>query len=74
MTGSADMPILFVSGEDDPVGGFGKGVKKVYKQFQKLHITDLSLKLYPKGRHEILNETNREEVFADLGNWLEEHL
>lgn len=68
---SRDMPMLFISGEDDPVGGFGKGVKKVYKQFQKLHMTDLSLKLYPKGRHEILNEINRLDVFSDIGNWLE---
>ncbi len=71
---SREMPVLFVSGGDDPVGGFGKGVKKVYQQFQKLQINDLSLKLYPKGRHEILNEINRLDVFTHIGDWLEERI
>lgn len=69
-----DMPILFISGKDDPVGNFGKGVKKVYQQFENLGITDLSLKLYEGGRHEILNETNRQDVFSYLGTWLLERI
>lgn len=63
--GPADLPILFISGEDDPVGNFGKGVKKVYKRFKKHH-TNVSFKLYPHARHEILNETIKDEVYQDI--------
>lgn len=60
-----DLPILFISGEDDPVGNYGKGVKKVYKLFKKHH-TNLSFKLYPHARHEILNEAIKDEVYQDV--------
>lgn len=63
--GPKDLPIFFISGEDDPVGNFGKGVKKVYKKFKKHH-TNVSLKLYPHARHEILNEPIKDEVFQDI--------
>lgn len=66
-------PVALFSGEADPVGGMGKGVKKVYQLFQQAGCTDLSLKLYPGARHEILNETNRQEVYRDMLLWLEDH-
>lgn len=67
------LPVLFVSGADDPVGGFGKGVRKVFEKYQRAGIQDVSLRLYTRDRHEILNETDREQVFEDLLNWLEAH-
>lgn len=65
-----DLPILLVSGEDDPVGDLGEGVKKVYQMFQKAGIRDVVCRLYKNDRHEILNETDRETVFEDILLWL----
>jgi len=67
-------PICFFSGGRDPVGKNGAGVKKVYAFFKDAGCTDLSMKLYPDGRHEMLNEINREEVYTDVLDWLEAHL
>ena len=61
---------LVVSGENDPVGGFGKGVRYVYDNLKKKGV-DVELKLYPGARHELFFETNRDEVFADLIKWVE---
>ena len=69
-----DLPILLTSGEDDPVGNMGKGVKKVYEQLVKSGKYDTEIKLYPNMRHEILNETERNEVFADIVDWINRHL
>lgn len=68
-----DLPLLIISGEMDPVGDFGKGVKKVYKLYTGAGIADVTLKLIPGARHELLNEINRKEVFEILANWLEAH-
>lgn len=69
-----ELPLLFVSGEQDPVGNFGKGVEKVFENYRLCGIKDLSLKLYKEDRHEILNETDREVVYRDLYEWIEHHL
>ena len=66
-----DLPIYFISGDEDPVGDYGKGVVKAYNSFLKAGLSDVSLKLYHGGRHEILNETNKAEVFADVLSWLQ---
>lgn len=65
-----ELPVFFVSGEDDPVGGFGNGVKKVYAQFEKLGMKNMSIKLYPDDRHEILNELDRDIVYEDITKWI----
>jgi alpha-beta hydrolase superfamily lysophospholipase len=65
------LPILLFSGTDDPVGFNGAGVRKVHDAFRAAGIKDLSLKLYDGGRHEMLNEINREEVAGDVIAWLE---
>lgn len=65
-----ELPIYLIAGEDDPVGNYGKGVKKVYSQLLKYGQKDTEIKLYPKGRHEILNEINKEEVYQDVLNWI----
>ena len=69
-----NLPVFLISGEDDPVGDYGKGVRKVEAILRKAGIRDLSCRLYPGGRHEILNETNRREVYGDVWDWLRKHL
>lgn len=66
-----NLPIFFVSGQDDPVGNFGKGVEHIYRKYRNAGISDVSIKLYKNDRHEILNETDRWDVFEDLYQWLE---
>ena len=66
-----DLPILFLSGDEDPVGSFGKGVRAAYEAFRKAGMQDVSLRLYPGGRHEMLHEKDAESVKADLLAWIE---
>ena len=68
------LPIYIFSGDKDPVGEMGKGVKKVAKNYKKASVQDVTLKLYKGGRHEMLNEANRKEVQKDLLNWLNERI
>lgn len=65
-----DLPIFFVSGAADPVGNMGKGVQEAYDKFKTAGMQDLSIKLYENDRHEILNELDRETVYADLYQWM----
>ena len=67
-------PVLLLSGDRDPVGGMGKGVRKVQNMFLDAGCTDVTLKLYPGGRHEMFHEVNQQEVFQDLLAWLEDRL
>ena len=64
------MPILLMSGSMDPIGDYSKGVEEVYKTLKKTGHKYVTLKLYEGARHEILNETNRKEVYNDIINWL----
>ena len=64
-----DLPILFLSGSDDPVGNYGKGVDKAYKDFKKAGIKNLSIKMYPGLRHDILNEKSKNEIYEDVSSW-----
>ena len=66
-------PVLMFSGDMDPVGDYGKGVQKVFEMIQHAGVQDVHLKLYPGGRHEMLNEVNRAEVYADVLAWCEAH-
>lgn len=66
------MPVLFISGDADPVGNWGKGVRTVYSRFKDVGMQDVTLKLYPGGRHEMLNELNKQDVWNDVLSWLEE--
>ena len=67
-----ELPILFVSGDNDPVGDNGEGVKKAFNLLKRVGVKDVSLKLFEGDRHEVLNEVNRNEVFEYIGNWLDE--
>lgn len=69
-----DLPVYFFSGDRDPVGGNGKGVQEVADAFEAAGVADITCRLYPEGRHEMLNEINRDEVVADLVGWLDAHL
>ena len=71
---NANTPIFFVSGSMDPVGEFGRGVRRACRSFQKAGMREVSMKLYPGLRHEILNEGCREAVYADVCRWLERHI
>lgn len=68
------LPVFFVAGEEDPVGNYGRGVETCYKQFKDLGFADVSMKLYPGDRHEILNELDRAVVFDDIRAWLDERV
>lgn len=68
-----EKPVYIFSGDRDPVGIYGKGVRKLYEYYRRLKLNDVELKLYPGGRHETLNDINRDEVTADLIDWLERH-
>ena len=65
------LPILVTSGGNDPVGEFGKGPRMVAEAYRKTGIQDVTLKLYPGNRHEILNELDKETVYNDLLAWIE---
>ena len=64
-----DLPVLIFAGDKDPVGDFGKGIKRLYECYKELGIHDLKYKLYKNGRHEMLNESNKDEVILDILNW-----
>ena len=68
-----DAPILIISGDNDPVGDNGKGVRKVYERLHKAGVDHLEMVLYEGARHEILHEINRQEVFEDLYEWVAEN-
>ena len=65
------LPVLFISGEDDPVGNFGKGVRKVFQKYKDAGHKQVSLRLFRGMRHEILHETNRALVFDELLEWIQ---
>ena len=67
------LPMFIVSGKDDPVGNFGKGVKQVYEDYQAKGIKDIVMKLYVDDRHEILNETDKHAVYVDILTWMDQH-
>ena len=68
---SSDLPIFLISGDKDPVGNYGKGVKRVY-ELLKANVKNVELKLNPDCRHEIHNDTCKDEMFSDILNFLNE--
>lgn len=65
-----DLPVLFVAGGDDPVGNYGSGVKQAGEEFRKTGMRDVTVRLFPLARHEILNEINREEIYKFVSDWI----
>jgi alpha-beta hydrolase superfamily lysophospholipase len=68
------LPVYFFSGALDPVGSYGKGAARAYRSFLRAGCTDVTLKLYPEGRHEMLNEQNKDDVYMDVLAWIESRL
>ncbi len=66
-----DLPILMLGGDQDPVGEQGKALPKLSEAYRKAGQKDVTLKLYAQGRHEMLNEINRQDVIGDILQWLE---
>jgi alpha-beta hydrolase superfamily lysophospholipase len=69
-----DLPIYVFSGSADPVGDMGNGPTALVNVYRSMGIKDLEFVLYPDARHEVLNETNREEVTENLLSWLSRHV
>ena len=69
-----DLPLLFLAGDADPVGERGKGVERAVQSLRDAGVQNMEVKFYPGARHELLVETNRREVFADIAGWIEKQL
>ena len=68
------MPMLLISGSDDPVGGYGKGVRKIYKMMVQAGCSNVDIKLLHGARHEILNDLKKRKVYSILYNWFEDNI
>ena len=66
-----NLSVYIFSGDRDPVGNFGKGVTNLVSLYYQYGLLDVTYKLYPDGRHEMLNEINKDEVIQDTLIWLE---
>lgn len=69
----SNLPILIASGDADPLAGGGALVQLLGQRYRDAGISDVTVKLYPAARHEILNETNRDQVTSDVVAWLRAH-
>lgn len=67
-----ELPCFFIAGADDPVGNYGEGVRKAVQMFKKHGMTHVDLRLYPLCRHEIHNEINKQEVYGNIAEWIEQ--
>jgi alpha-beta hydrolase superfamily lysophospholipase len=65
-----ELPVIFMSGELDPVGDSGKGVLKAVEFYKNAGLKSVEYKLYKGARHEILNEINKKEVYQDILDWI----
>lgn len=68
------LPLFLVSGDKDPVGNMGKGVRYAFRQYKTAGLSDVSMKLYENDRHELLNETDRIKVYGDIYHWMQKRL
>lgn len=68
------LPLLFLAGDADPVGERGSAVKRAVQSLRDVGAENITLKLYPGARHELLMEKNRAEVFEDIASWLEKQI
>ena len=71
---SKDLPIMFASGVEDPVSNKTKDLIPLLERYREIGMREVAVKFYKGARHEILNETNRDEVFNDLLEWLDSHV
>lgn len=64
------LPIFLIAGADDPVGNYGKSIEKVYQSYKEHGMQNIQMKLYENDRHELLNETDREQIYGDIYRWI----
>lgn len=69
-----NMPIYLFAGTMDPVGQFGKDIPIIYNKYKNLGVKNIDIKMYKDGRHEMLNETNRQEVYSDIISWISNNM
>lgn len=69
----SDLPVLLVSGQDDPLAGGGQLINLLGQRYTAAGLTDVTVQVYPEARHEVFNETNRDEVTALVVDWLKRH-
>ena len=69
-----DIPILYLSGSEDPIGNYGKGVKEVYRRYKKAGLKRMKLCLYEGSRHEPINEIDRFSVFGEIYCWIKKRV
>ena len=69
-----DVPMFFISGGDDPTSSYGEGIKVAVEKYKKAGINDVSSKIYPKARHELLNEINKDDIISEVINWINDKL
>ncbi|WP_047985621.1 alpha/beta hydrolase [Ornithinibacillus californiensis] len=69
-----NLPVLFISGEADPVGSYGKGIWKTASMYKKTGIENITTTLFEGARHEVLNEINKTEVYEVIGRWIDKNL
>lgn len=69
-----DLPVLFVAGGEDPVGAYGKGVRRTAREFRRAGMQDVTERIFPLCRHEILNEINKKEIFEYIASWMQEKI
>ncbi len=69
-----DIPIYCISGTECPVGHYTQGVKALTRHYQKHGARDISSRFYEGGRHELINEINRKEIYQDVIEWVTRHL
>lgn len=68
------LPILLIGGGEDPLGDWGRALPKLGKKYRAAGVGDVEVKLYPNDRHEVLNELDRDQVYADILEWMDLHL
>ena len=64
-----DLPVYIFAGDKDPVGYAGKGIESLFNLYKDIKLKDVSYKLYENGRHEMLNEWNKDDVINDILKW-----
>lgn len=69
-----DFPMLFISGQNDPVGNMSKGVRKVVNRLNEQSFSEVEVKLYPHMRHEPLHELEKQRVYQDILDWINSHI
>ena len=68
-----ELPVMIMSGSEDPVGEYGAGVRRMFEKYKALGMKDLNMKLYEGDRHEILNESDRYDVYEFILKFIKEH-